>query len=180
MKKIFFASFLTLLFVACSSDSDYASMLEDEENAISAYISRNHIRVISSAPADGVWGENDYYLTSSGLYFHLVDPGEAPGVGDGTELYDGMTISVRHYKITLDAQPDTVYRNWTTADYPHPALEFQYNISGQTTAAFQEAISLMKNQNSIAKLIVPSKLGDQTDINAVIPYAYTLKINLED
>ncbi len=179
MKRLLLISFLSILLIACSSDSDYASMLEDEEKAISAYIFRNNIRVISSLPADDVWGENDYYKTSSGLYFHLVDPGEAPGTGDGTELFDGLTIIPRYYKITLDVQPDTVYRNWSTVDYPY-SEGFQYNVSGEITPAFQEAVSLMKNHNSVAKLIVPSKLGDQTDINAVIPYAYTLKIKLAD
>ncbi len=179
MKQLILISFLSIFLVGCSSDSDYASMLKDEENAISNYIYRNNIQVISTVPADGVWGENDYLLTSSGLYFHLVDPGEEAGTGDGTSLYDGQTIIPRYYKITLDAQPDTIYRNWTPTDYPY-SEGFQYNVSGETTAAFQEAVSLMKNHNSVAELIVPSKLGDQTDIDAVIPYAYTLKIKLAD
>ncbi len=180
MRQFFIFSFFALLFAACSGDTSYADLLKEEEKAIADYIGRNNIRVISSAPADGVWDENDYLLTSSGLYFHLVDAGQAPDAdsGDGIELYDGQTILPRYYKITLSAQPDTVFRNWTTVDYPYPQ-EFRYK-SGEAIPAFDEAVSLMKNHKSIAKLIVPSTLGDQIDIDAVMPYTYTLQIRLAD
>ncbi|MDR3705774.1 MAG: DUF4827 family protein [Paludibacteraceae bacterium] len=182
MKKIFSFIFsliaVLVTFVSCSSDSSsYENLLKAEKSSISSYISRNNINVISSAPTNNVWGDKDYLLTSTGLYIHIVDTGEV----SSATVISGQLIISRYNKITLDAVPDTIIKDWTSADYPYP-LEFNYKVSSLTTVptAFHEAVKYMKHNNAVAKLIVPSKLGTTTDVNNVIPYFYDLKIKLGD
>ncbi len=180
MKKLLFILNIAIfagLFSACTSDDSkaYADLIDDEKEAISDYISRNNIEVISQAPANGIWGANQYLLTGSGLYIHIDSIGDA----DTPALTTGKLIIARYNKITLNIEPDTVYRNWTPADYPYPT-EFYYGTSTDVSYAFQEAVSIMKNNNSQAKLIVPSKIGSTEDINNVIPYAYDFKIKIGD
>lgn len=187
MKKIFSFIFLFTIilftFFSCSSDSgSYENLLKAEKSSISSYISRNNIKVITTAPTNNVWADNEYLLTSTGLYIHVVDTGtvDTSSVNSGT-VSSGQLIIARYYKITLDASPDTIVKNWTAADYPYP-LEFNYQVSAVSTVptAFHEAVKYMKHTNSKAKIIVPSKLGITTDVDNVIPYFYDLKIKLGD
>jgi len=184
MKKIFSFIFIfiaiLIVFSSCSSDSSsYANLLKAEKSSIAGYISRNNINVISKVPTNNVWGDKDYLLTSTGLYIHIVNRGDTAAVAD-TVVSEGLIIA-RYYKITLDAIPDTIIKNWTAADYPYP-LEFNYKVSSASTVptAFHEAVKYMKYSNAVAKIIVPSKLGTTTDVNNVIPYFYDLKIKLGD
>lgn len=182
MKKQILAlcSLLTLVLLAsCSSDPDsYENLLADEKDAMSSYISRNGINVIKDLPANNIWGPNDYYKTPNGVYIHVVDTGDY-----GTEVYDQQLIIARYYKISLDINPDTLVRSWTTLESPYPTT-FNYNKTFSSTSelsqAFHEAVGVMKRNNSSAKLIVPSKMGDSDAQTAVKPYAYDFKIKLGD
>lgn len=180
MKKQIFgllsALLLVLLAASCSSDPDsYENLLSDEKDLISSYISRNGINVVSTLPADGAWGPNDYYLTPNGVYVHIVESGDV----NSTPVYSGQLVIARYYQMTLAAVPDTVFRLWTTIESPYP-FEFKYANTSEASVGFHEAVKYMKYDGASAKLIVPSKQGTSADANSVIPYAYDLKIKLGD
>jgi hypothetical protein len=164
------------MMVACSTDpSSYENLSKEEKSSIANYIARNNIKVISKVPTNNIWAENEYLRTSNGLYIHIVDTGNAlPDT-----VVSGQLVISRYRKISLDAEPDTVKSFWTTAESPYP-YEFSYNVSGEAFTGFQEAVSIMKRNNSVAKIIVPSKIGTSDDLDAVKAYAYDFKFILGD
>jgi len=171
------SSFLISIAVSsCSDTVTYAEQLKAEKATIKAYLAQNGINVISKVPANNVWGEKDYLLTSDGLYFHLVNPGDVKSK-DTVEVYN--TVVPRYYEYTLNEPADTTINNWSTIDYPYPS-SFIYGVSSQSCTGFQEAVSYMKRNNSIAKLIIPSKIGFySTSTTSVVPYGYYLKIQIQ-
>ncbi|MDR1679854.1 MAG: DUF4827 domain-containing protein [Prevotellaceae bacterium] len=177
MKKQLFLALtaaVVVLFAACTNESEnYKRLLEAEKDAISGYISRNDIKVIQKAPANNVWNENEYLRTASGVYIHIADTGSKTSA----TIIPGQTVGVRYYKITLDAEPDTVVRYWTVTDSPD-AREFIYGVSDAAIPnGFHEAIQYMRRDSSEATLIIPSKQGDKVDQYDVLPFAYRLKIS---
>lgn len=174
MKRIFFLISITLLssiiISSCSSTPTYAELLNSEKVVIAAYIKDQKINVIKKLPTNNIWGANDYYLSDTGLYFHLI----SPGVGtDSVEL--GNTVVPRYKQYTLTAVSDTI-SNWSTIDSPYP-VSFTYGLTtASSCVAFQEAATYMKHNESEAKIIVPSKLGFNADMLSVTPYGYDIKI----
>ena len=88
--KIGFFLLVSVLSVAsCSSSKTYAEYLEEEKDAIKNFINSNNIVVVNAKPeGTGDWlsdtGQEIYFKTSNGLYYHQVDLGDgdqAPLVG---------------------------------------------------------------------------------------------------
>jgi uncharacterized protein YcfL len=180
MKRIsylFFLLFLISLFASsCSNTQTYAQLLDDEQTLISSYIKRNNIQVVSTFPTDSVWvknGKDIYVKTTSGLYFHLVDHGDLAN-NDTLEIKN--TVVDRYKKYTLNVVSDTL-SNWNTIDFPIPD-QFIYGNTSQSFSGFQETVSYMKRNNSIAKVIIPSKIGLKADMLSVTPYGYLIKIKI--
>lgn len=162
-----------LIFIACANSDSYEKKLDAEKALVSDFIKNNNINVIGSLPANNAWGENDYYKTDDDFYIHIVDTGEI-----GTEVKTAQLVLARYYKINLIG--DTILRKWTTSDATYPE-EITYALGSPTPSyGIQKAISIMKRHNSEAKFIVPSKLGNDIDANAVTPYFYHLKIKLTE
>ncbi len=178
MKRISYLLFLvfltSIIISSCSDRKTYAQQLDDEKNLIAAYIKRNDIKVLSTFPKDSVWKTNDYVLTTSGLYIHMISYGDV----SSTDSLEYKDIVVPRYKqYTLDMVPDTLY-NWSTIDFPQPPV-FVYGDYSQSCIGFQEAVSYMKRNDSEAKLIVPSKLGFSNYLTSVTPLGYELKIKIQ-
>ncbi len=180
MKRLIYFLLLSIstsfFFSSCSNTKTYAELLNDESMLIKAFIKRNNIRVLSTFPKDSDWKANDYVLTASGLYFHLVTPGDSI-TSDTLQLKDVVVPRFKQY--TLDAVSDTI-SNWSTIDYPYPST-FVYGdyTSTSSCSGFQEAVSYMKRNDSEAKLIIPSKLGFSTYLSSVTPLGYDLKIRIQ-
>lgn len=191
MKRIsyfFFLFFLTSLVVSsCSNTKTYADQLDDEKVLIANYIKRNNIDVLSEFPIDSVFAANQYVLTSSGLYFQLVNKGDVKS----SSLMSKDKVTPRFIQYTLDEAPDTL-RNWTSIDLANPG-GFIYQENQSQCAGFQEAVKYMKHNDSEAKLIVPSTigfnkfyyglLGNSSDgtfdyMSTVTPLGYILKIRI--
>ena len=163
-----------MIISSCKNDETYAELLKSEKEVIEAYIKRNNINVLSAFPKDSIWKENDYVLTSSGLYFHLVSQGDLTSK-DTLELKDKVVPRFKQY--TLDLSSDTT-SNWSTIDYPRPAV-FVYGDPNPMNKAFQEAASYMKRNDSEAKLIVTSKIGFNEYLKTVTPLGYDFKIKIQ-
>jgi len=189
MKRIsylFFLIFMTSIIASsCSSTQTYAQLLNDEKSLIDGYIKRNNILVVSTFPVDTPWvtkgkdawvknGRDVYVLTSSGLYFHKIDPGVSITTGDTLMLKN--TIVPRFVQFSLGIPSDTV-SNWSTVDNPYPSI-FVFGDLTQSSKGFQEAVSYMKRNYSEAKIIVPSKIGFNADMMSVTPLGFDLKIQI--
>ena len=179
--KLFLKLFLLLtitaaIIVSCDDNVTYAEQLRAEKELIADYIKRNNIKVINELPDDTVfpWPDNTYYLSPSGMYFRLVERGNAV---DSLAVAKGNKINPRYHQYTLTTTPDTI-SDWSTIDYAFPS-SFYYGDLTQACDAWHEAVEYMKYSNSIARLIVPSKLGFEADENSVTPYGYYLKIKFQ-
>ncbi|MBP8945108.1 MAG: DUF4827 family protein [Paludibacteraceae bacterium] len=166
---------LFLLFSSCSDRKTYAELLKDEKKIIADYIERNNIQVVTTFPKINEWGEKVYVKTASGLYFHLVNPGDTSANADTVAQND--LVIVRYIQYTLTVPADTI-SNWNTIDYPYP-FTFNYLDYSQACQAFHEAVSYMKRNDSEAKIIVPSKIGFSEYMNSVTPLGYDLKIKIQ-
>lgn len=179
--KPFLKSLLLVLFVgfvamSCDDDMTYAEELKAEKELIADFIARNNIKVVKTLPPDSLpWPENTYYLSSSGLYFQLTDKGDTTVVEDTVELND--LIIPRFVQYTL-GETSEIISNWNTIDYAYPTT-FNYGDDTQVCDAWHEAVTYMKRNNSRAKIIVPSKLGFESDVNSVTPYGYDFKIKFQ-
>ena len=162
---------VTCAFFSCKDERTYAEQLKEEQKLIADYIKRNNIKVVKTMPE--VWTENLFYLSPSGLYFHLSYPGDT--LGDPVEANN--LIIPRYLKYTLNAKPDTVHR-WSTIDSTYPQMFFYQDVSTEGKA-MHEAVKYMKYHESRAKMIVFSKLGPSEDEESVIPYAYDLHIKIQ-
>ena len=181
MKRIsylFFLAFLTsLLATSCSDTKTYAELLKDEKNLIEAYVKRNNIEVVSTFPANTAWrnnGKDVYVLTTSGLYFHMVNSGD---LSSNDTLMSKNIVVPRYKQYTLGVVADTL-SNWSTIDYTYPS-SFTYGDLTLSCKAFHEAASYMKRNDSEAKIIVPSSIGFSSELNNVTPMGYDLKIKFQ-
>ena len=165
----------TLILTSCNDKNTYAEDLKAERVTIADYIKRNNIQVVSVIPTSKIWPENVYLKTTSGLYFHLVSEGDNSADADSIEAND--LIGVRYIQYTLTEKSDTIF-SWNTIDSPEPST-FNYKDYSQAFTAWHEAVSYMKYNESEAKIIVPSKLGEQTYLNSVTPLGYRLKITFQ-
>jgi hypothetical protein len=175
--SILLLSVFTLLLVAssCSNTKTYAEQLNDEKTLIADYIKRNNINVITTLPKYvSDWKEKDFYLSSSGMYFHMVNAGDT--ASKDTLAYKDIVVP-RYIQYTLNVVSDTISK-WSTIEYPYPD-KFSYGEMTQSCKGFQEAVSYMKRNDTQAKIIVPSKLGFSTNLTSVTPMGYDLKIKIE-
>ena len=84
MKKLVFL-FLSLLtagslFQACDNSKTYAEMLDEEKDAVNAFIKKHDIRTISESDfeANGYKTDttkNEYVAFTNGVYMQIVDKG---------------------------------------------------------------------------------------------------------
>lgn len=178
MKRISYLiilAFCSSAILTSCSDTTYAKELKLEQLLITDYIKRNDINVIKNINPDSVkvWGPNDYVLTSSGLYFHLSNPGSGT---DSLELSN--TVVPRYIQYSLTEVSDTI-SNWSTIDNDGYTYDFRYGDYTQMCTAFHEAAAYMKHNYSEAKIIVHSKIGFKANWDPATPMGYDLKIKIK-
>ena len=159
---------LTFTLSACNDDDrTYAKDLADEKKLIADFIERNNIKVVETMPE--VWEPNVFYKTKSGLYFRLNDIGNT---SDTIEAGDKVSFRFLQYTLNEVGKADTI-RNLSPTDFSSPSV-FNYADLTQVSAAWQEAVGLMKHLDSEATIIVRSKLNFETYGNTVTPMGYDL------
>lgn len=177
MRRISYLIAITLItasILASCNDTTYAQELKAEQLLIKNYIKRDSINVLKQEPdSNYVWGKKDYWLTSTGLYFHLESK------GSGAKLKTSDIVVPRYIQYTLDEVPVTV-SHWSTSDDEYPTT-FVYGSGSYTSVctAFNEAASYMKRNDSEAKIIVHSKIGFTINQSPATPMGYTLKIKIQ-
>lgn len=102
MKKLILLFFSLLaigfIFQACDDTKTYAEMLEEEKDAVNAFIRQHNIKVISveEFEKDMITNKDEYVLFTNGVYMHIEDRGsvnDADSFGNGSEV---MTRFVEH------------------------------------------------------------------------------------
>lgn len=192
MKKLtlFFLSLLAcgLAFQACDNTKTYAEMLEDEKDAIKAFIRDSSITVISQTEFyrnDSTTKENEYVQLASGVYMNIVNKGSA-NLADTVKPND--QILVRFSEYSLMDKKATI----SNLGYPEVVDEFNYrvtssSIAGQFTQGFMLSyygpavpagwlvpLDYVRD-GACVKLIVPSKMGHSSAMQSVYPYYYYIQ-----
>ena len=192
MKKLtlFFLSLLAcgLAFQACDNTKTYAEMLEDEKDAIKAFIRDSSITVISQTEFyrnDSTTKENEYVQLASGVYMNIVNKGSA-NLADTVKPND--QILVRFSEYSLMDKKATI----SNLGYAEVVDEFNYrvtssSIAGQLTHGFMLSyygpavpagwlvpLDYVRD-GACVKLIVPSKMGHSSAMQSVYPYYYYIQ-----
>ena len=192
MKKLtlFFLSLLAcgLAFQACDNTKTYAEMLEDEKDAIKAFIRDSSITVISQTEFyrnDSTTKENEYVQLASGVYMNIVNKGSA-NLADTVKPND--QILVRFSEYSLMDKKATI----SNLGYAKVVDEFNYrvtssSIAGQFTQGFMLSyygpavpagwlvpLDYVRD-GACVKLIVPSKMGHSSAMQSVYPYYYYIQ-----
>lgn len=192
MKKLtlFFLSLLAcgLAFQACDNTKTYAEMLEDEKDAIKAFVRDSSITVISQTEFyrnDSTTKENEYVQLASGVYMNIVNKGSA-NLADTVKPND--QILVRFSEYSLMDKKATI----SNLGYAEVVDEFNYrvtssSIAGQFTQGFMLSyygpavpagwlvpLDYVRD-GACVKLIVPSKMGHSSAMQSVYPYYYYIQ-----
>ena len=185
MKKLtlFFFALLAvcLAFQACDNSKTYAEMLEEEKDAIKAFIKDSSIVVISQSEfyaQDSTTdvSRNEYVQLASGVYMQIVDT---------VKPNDLVLVRYEEYGLIEKAVTSSNLNNPTVVD------EFRYTVTSSSIAGlFTQGYMLAYYGSSVpagwlvalnyvrdgahVKLIVPSKMGQQTAMQQVYPYYYDI------
>ena len=119
-------------FQACDDTKTYAEMLEEEDDAIAEFISKENIKVISQTEFydnDSVTNveENEFVQLASGVYMQIVDKGSD---NPADTVKDNDLILVRFMEYSL-LDKDTTLSNLS---YPYIVDEFKYTATSSSIA----------------------------------------------
>ncbi|WP_418696271.1 DUF4827 domain-containing protein [Bacteroides sp.] len=191
--------FLTLLafclgFQACDNTKSYAEMLEDERDAIKAFIKDSSITVISQSEfyaQDSTTNleRNEYVQLASGVYMQIVDKGST-NPADTVRSNDLILVRFAEQGLMADKYGNKSYL--TNLNDPANVDEFKYTVTSSSIAGiFTQGYMLMAYGTSVpagwliplsyvrdrahVKLIVPSKMGHSSAMQYVYPYYYDIQ-----
>ncbi len=201
MKKLtfFFLALMALCigFQACDDTKTYAEMLEDEDNAIEAFIRDSNITVITqsqfyaqdstTAPA-----KNEFVQLASGVYMQILDKG-VEDKSDTVKNNDIILVRFSEYDVL------NKYTSYSNLDIVYMVDEFRYVVTSSSIAGIFTGGNYMYSTSSSVntavpagwlvpleyvrnkahvKLIVPSKMGGNVGMQNVIPYYYDIKYQI--
>lgn len=203
MKKLLLIFFSLLavgyIFQACDNTKTYAEMLDEEKDAVNAFIRDNKISVISEDEfkAQGYTTnleKNEYVsFTSNGIYMQIVEKGI-----EGDTIRNNNEVVVRLVETDIKTR-DTTYFNVVLPGfenrpdlYTYPDV-FRYVDNGTSIAGvflqgnmptYQQstdvppgwlvALKYVTNFGHV-KIVVPSKMGYSEANRSVTPYFYDIR-----
>lgn len=194
MNKILY-TLLTLVaaisFVSCDDVETYAEQRDAERSAISNYIKKNNIKVISenefkeNGNKTNV-SKNEYVLFSAtGVYMQIVHPGN----GEILKNNEGTTVFVRFDEWNLNGDSLQLSNNNLAYHYLYDKFNVR-NVSGSFFADFDSSTSLLCKAYNLTGGVasVPSgwliplsyiKLGTEeegdhelAEVNIIVPHDY--------
>lgn len=176
MKKTSYFFTLTLLLISllsCNNEDSYSDLQKKEKRTIDTFISSNNIQVVKTLPSD--WSSNIYYNTPSELYIHIVDEGDKT-----ISINSSSKVGFRTLEYKLDENKTIISDKRNPNEYPYPMM-ITYGdtyYTSQIGAGIYEALGLMKNLHSKAKVIVPSNLNTSTYSDSLTPIGYDIEITV--
>lgn len=194
MKKLtlFFFSLIVcaLAFQACDNTKTYAEMLDDEKDAIKAFIKDNNIKVISQSEFfnnDSITDtlSNEYVQLTSGVYMQIRDKG-SKNPADTVKKNDKVLVRFMEYSLI---EKDTTLSN---LNYVEVVDEFNYTVTSSSIAGiFTQGLMSSYYGPSVpagwlvpliyvrdmahVRIIVPSKMGHSSAMQSVYPYYYDIR-----
>lgn len=179
------------LFQACDDTKSYAEMLEDEDNAIAAFIRDSSITVISQSEfyeQDSTTNleRNEYVQLASGVYMQIVDKG-SEALGDTVRNNEEIMVRFSEYDLLNKGYSYSNLDNVGVVDV------FKYTVTSTSIAGkFTEGNYMTYLQNTTVppgwlipleyirdrahvRLIVPSNMGNNTAMASVVPYYYDIQ-----
>ena len=166
MKKSFYllvvvGSVLNLMFtVSCNDMPTYEELKSAEQKVIRKILSEKNITVLSEFPADGVFGENEFFQLTSGIYLNVVDSGNGNrAVGYRTDVLVRMS---GEYTDDYGLQEfNTFGSGWYPVEFKYglASLAIQTNrydpVYSTIFGTGVESILAYVGDSSVVKLIVP-------------------------
>lgn len=197
MKKLtlFFLSLLacSLAFQACDNTKTYAEMLEEEKDAIKAFIRDSSITVISQTEFyrnDSITelANNEFVQLASGVYMQIVDKG-SDNLADTVKPNDQILVRFTEFSLIDN------YVTLSNEELPQVVDAFNYKVTSSSIAGiFTEGLMGSIYGTSVpagwlvplayvrdrahVRLIVPSKMGHSSAMQQVYPYYYDLKYQI--
>ena len=160
--------------LSCSKQKSAQEMMKEENKAIDRLINSKDIKILKEYPTDGVFGENEYFHDSNGLYIHVIDSGN----GNKAKMY--QTVTVR-FKAATYFKTDTL--SFSTDISSLQPDEFIYGVTAsygtkttsirndQSCSGWAIALSYV-SEGAVVNLIIPSALGTPHDRQYYIPIFY--------
>lgn len=203
MKKLILLFFALLaigqIFQACDDTKTYAEMLEEEKDAVNAFIKKHNIKLISPGEFEAQDSttnleRNEYVAFSNGVYMQIRSKG-SKNLADTFKTNN--LIIVRFMEVDITEDDTTTVSN---VNNPFPAGNvypdgFRYtedagSIYGQfivepglggnmltygtsVPAGWLIPLKYVRDSASV-RLIVPSKMGHQNAQQYVLPYYYDI------
>lgn len=198
MKKIlpfiFALMTISVIFYACDDTKTYAEKMEEEDEAIEAFIRDSSITVISQSEfyaKDSVTdvSKNEYVQLASGVYMQIVDKG-SENLAD--TIRPNEVVLVRFSEYSLFDKMITV----SNLETPYMVDEFRYTVTSSSIAGifstatmgamyyyyasttvpagWLAALAYIRDGAHV-KLIVPHKMGHDRALSNVYPYFYDLR-----
>ncbi|MDR0542180.1 MAG: DUF4827 domain-containing protein [Dysgonamonadaceae bacterium] len=165
---------LGLINLSCDNSKSMQEYIREEKKSIERYISAKGIVVLDEYPKDSLFGENQYFKTSEGLYMHVVDRGNP---ARRVESYNEVLVRFDYFvyvKSYVSGATDSIVLN-----YLYLPIAFRYGIPGSYSndpaglACNGFAIPLSYvGEGAVVDLIIPSELGNATDNSSFAPVFY--------
>ena len=157
---------------SCNPEKSTQELLQEEKKAIERFIDRNDLVILKEYPKNGVFKEKEYYRTSEGLFFHVVDSGN----GVRVEQLDEVTVRFKYLDdIKTAARGDTTAIIRPSLYYPfwfRYGMSQTYSISGSPVCSGWVIPLLYVGKGAVVDLIIPSSLGSSSDYNSITPVFY--------
>jgi hypothetical protein len=134
-------------------------MLKAEKKAIDRLIDEQGFEILKNYPANGVFGEKQFVLLSSGLYLNVIDSGNGnrPATGTNILLRASGHILLNDTTSFNGFDPTSMIVIWP--------MEFKYNAYTSNDASgflFSEGlVGALEyvGDSAVVKMIVPFKIG---------------------
>ena len=118
MKKLLLLFFSLLafgyMFQACDNSKTYAEMLDEEKDAVNAFIKKHNIQTISESDfeANGYKTDttkNEYVAFSNGVYMQIVDKGIVTDKPENDSIKNNNIVAVRFVEHDIKANDTTCF-----------------------------------------------------------------------
>jgi len=177
---------ISCIFSACNNSKSLQELLDEERKATDRFIGDNNFDVQKYYPSDGVFKDNEYFRTTEGLFFHVVDSGN----GKRVQALNDVSVRFDYFQYVKDAA------SGDTTKYPYPQTStywatgylcvpsgqpysFTYGVTSTYYSVTYSPVCqawalplLYVGEGAVVDMIIPSSLGSQSDNTNVTPVFY--------
>ena len=179
--KIFIAMLLGMSICLSSCDKDrisYPKMKKEQRKAIDQFISSQGIEVLHKYPANGVFGEKQFYLTDEGVYIHVVDSGNGHRA-----QFRKTEVLMRFSGRTFFKQDTTRFEffanRWEPFEFTYGRADMVQHQHSKARDAYyyffstglETALKYVGDRSTV-RMIVPFDVGSEDQLNRGNPLYY--------